>query len=54
MTPAYCKAFHAASNRDPLGLKADNLPFHGTDIWTLYELSLAECERFAAGRCRSC
>ena len=26
-------------NRDPLGLKADNLPFHGTDIWTLYELS---------------
>ena len=26
-------------NRDPLGLKADNL---------------AECERFAAGRCRSC
>lgn len=40
-------------NRDPLGLKADNLPFHGTDIWTLYELS-AECERFAAGRCRSC
>lgn len=26
-------------NRDPLGLKADSLPFHGTDIWTLYELS---------------
>ncbi|WP_333854439.1 NADPH-dependent 7-cyano-7-deazaguanine reductase QueF [Leclercia sp.] len=26
-------------NRDPLGLKADNLPFHGGDIWTLYELS---------------
>ena len=26
-------------NRDPLGLKADNLPFHGTDIWTLNELS---------------
>lgn len=26
-------------NRDPLGLKADNLPFHGADIWTLYELS---------------
>lgn len=40
-------------NRDPLGLKADNLPFQGTDIWTLYELT-AECERFAAGRCRSC
>ncbi|WP_312997144.1 NADPH-dependent 7-cyano-7-deazaguanine reductase QueF [Leclercia sp.] len=26
-------------NRDPLGLKADNLPFHGGDIWTMYELS---------------
>lgn len=26
-------------NRDPLGLSADNLPFHGADIWTLYELS---------------
>ncbi len=26
-------------NRDPLGLYADNLPFHGGDIWTLYELS---------------
>ena len=26
-------------NRDPLGLKADALPFHGGDIWTLYELS---------------
>lgn len=26
-------------NRDPLGLKADSLPFHGGDIWTLYELS---------------
>lgn len=26
-------------NRDPLGLRADNLPFHGADIWTLYELS---------------
>ncbi|MEG1211052.1 MAG: NADPH-dependent 7-cyano-7-deazaguanine reductase QueF [Leclercia sp.] len=26
-------------NRDPLGLKADTLPFHGSDIWTLYELS---------------
>ncbi len=23
----------------PLGLTADNLPFHGADIWTLYELS---------------
>ncbi|WP_342322088.1 NADPH-dependent 7-cyano-7-deazaguanine reductase QueF [Kosakonia sp. BYX6] len=26
-------------NRDPLGLHADNLPFVGSDIWTLYELS---------------
>ena len=26
-------------NRDPLDLKADTLPFHGADIWTLYELS---------------
>ena len=26
-------------NRDPLGLHADALPFHGGDIWTLYELS---------------
>ncbi|MBJ3813810.1 NADPH-dependent 7-cyano-7-deazaguanine reductase QueF [Shimwellia pseudoproteus] len=26
-------------NRDPLGLHADALPFHGRDIWTLYELS---------------
>lgn len=26
-------------NREPLGLFPDNLPFHGADIWTLYELS---------------
>ncbi|WP_409159010.1 NADPH-dependent 7-cyano-7-deazaguanine reductase QueF [Pectobacterium sp. B2J-2] len=26
-------------NRDPLGVYPDNLPFHGADIWTLYELS---------------
>ncbi|WP_075183178.1 NADPH-dependent 7-cyano-7-deazaguanine reductase QueF [Pantoea sp. 1.19] len=26
-------------NRDPLGLDAAALPFHGRDIWTLYELS---------------
>lgn len=26
-------------NRDPLGLKAESLPFSGADIWTLYELS---------------
>lgn len=28
-----------ALNRDPLGLNAGSLPFHGADIWTLYELS---------------
>lgn len=26
-------------NREPLGLFPDSLPFHGADIWTLYELS---------------
>ncbi|GAA3581628.1 MAG: NADPH-dependent 7-cyano-7-deazaguanine reductase QueF [Gibbsiella quercinecans] len=26
-------------NREPLGLYPQNLPFHGADIWTLYELS---------------
>ncbi|MFW5405536.1 NADPH-dependent 7-cyano-7-deazaguanine reductase QueF [Pectobacterium carotovorum] len=26
-------------NRDPLGIYPDILPFHGADIWTLYELS---------------
>ncbi|VEA69727.1 NADPH-dependent 7-cyano-7-deazaguanine reductase [Serratia rubidaea] len=26
-------------NREPLGLYPDSLPFHGADIWTLYELS---------------
>ncbi|MDF2785173.1 MAG: queF [Pantoea eucrina] len=26
-------------NREPLDLFPDNLPFHGADIWTLYELS---------------
>lgn len=26
-------------NRDPLDIHADSLPFHGADIWTLYELS---------------
>ncbi|MEH2919672.1 NADPH-dependent 7-cyano-7-deazaguanine reductase QueF [Samsonia erythrinae] len=26
-------------NREPLGLHPDSLPFHGADIWTLYELS---------------
>ncbi|PQQ27144.1 NADPH-dependent 7-cyano-7-deazaguanine reductase QueF [Photorhabdus hindustanensis] len=26
-------------NREPLEIFPDNLPFHGADIWTLYELS---------------
>ncbi len=26
-------------NREPLGLTPTSLPFHGADIWTLYELS---------------
>lgn len=26
-------------NRDPLGIYANALPFHGADIWTLYEIS---------------
>lgn len=26
-------------NREPLGLYPQSLPFHGADIWTLYELS---------------
>ena len=33
------QAVPRALNRDPLGLQANSLPFHGADIWTLYELS---------------
>ncbi|AAM86697.1 NADPH-dependent 7-cyano-7-deazaguanine reductase QueF [Yersinia pestis] len=44
---AYCDYYDAtllqavprSMNREPLGLYPDNLPFHGADIWTLYELS---------------
>ncbi|MFV8797498.1 NADPH-dependent 7-cyano-7-deazaguanine reductase QueF [Yersinia sp. LJYL362] len=44
---AYCdhydvtllQAVPRSMNRKPLGLYPDNLPFHGADIWTLYELS---------------
>ncbi len=39
MTPRCCRACPRSLNRDPLGLHTDNLPFHGADIWTLYELS---------------
>ncbi|MBV7915550.1 NADPH-dependent 7-cyano-7-deazaguanine reductase QueF, partial [Yersinia pestis] len=45
---AYCYYYDAtllqavprSMNREQLGLYPDNLPFHGADIWTLYELSL--------------
>lgn len=37
--PALLQAVPRSLNRDALGLKAENLPFSGGDIWTLYELS---------------
>ena len=37
--PGLLQGVPRSLNRDPLDLKADNLPFHGADIWTLYELS---------------
>lgn len=33
------KAVPRSLNREPLGLFPDSLPFTGSDIWTLYELS---------------
>ncbi len=33
------QAVPRSMNREPLGLHAHRLPFHGADIWTLYELS---------------
>ena len=36
---ALLQAVPRSLNRDPLGLRDDSLPFHGADIWTLYELS---------------
>ncbi|CND58848.1 NADPH-dependent 7-cyano-7-deazaguanine reductase QueF [Yersinia alsatica] len=33
------QAVPRSMNREPLGLYPDNLPFHGADIWTMYELS---------------
>lgn len=46
-TTPYCDTYDASLlqpvprslNRSPLGLDASHLPFHGKDIWTLYELS---------------
>ncbi|WP_310606251.1 NADPH-dependent 7-cyano-7-deazaguanine reductase QueF [Buttiauxella brennerae] len=37
--PSLLQAVPRSLNRGPLGLQADNLPFSGGDIWTLYELS---------------
>lgn len=37
--PALLQAVPRSLNREPLGLYPTNLPFHGADIWTLYELS---------------
>jgi 7-cyano-7-deazaguanine reductase len=33
------QAVPRSMNREPLGLYPHSLPFHGADIWTLYELS---------------
>ncbi|PIJ49051.1 NADPH-dependent 7-cyano-7-deazaguanine reductase QueF [Erwinia sp. OLTSP20] len=37
--PTLLQAVPRAMKRDPLGIQALSLPFHGADIWTLYELS---------------
>ncbi|MBV4368831.1 NADPH-dependent 7-cyano-7-deazaguanine reductase QueF [Erwinia phyllosphaerae] len=37
--PSLLQAVPRSMNREPLGLFPDSLPFHGADIWTLYELS---------------
>ncbi|QLK88528.1 NADPH-dependent 7-cyano-7-deazaguanine reductase QueF [Arsenophonus endosymbiont of Aphis craccivora] len=37
--PHLLQAVPRCLNRQPLGLSSDRLPFHGADIWTLYELS---------------
>ncbi|AFP85181.1 7-cyano-7-deazaguanine reductase [secondary endosymbiont of Ctenarytaina eucalypti] len=37
--PALLKGIPRSLNRSSLGLQAKRLPFHGADIWTLYELS---------------
>lgn len=38
-TPELLQAVPRSLNRDDLQLQANPLPFHGQDIWTLYELS---------------
>ena len=37
--PQLLQAVPRSLNRDALNLRDDNLPFHGEDLWTLYELS---------------
>lgn len=37
--PELLQAVPRRLNRDNLALSADHLPFHGSDLWTLYELS---------------
>ncbi|CUX95782.1 NADPH-dependent 7-cyano-7-deazaguanine reductase [Candidatus Gullanella endobia] len=37
--PSLLQTVPRSFNRDSLGLKTTKLPFHGADIWTLYELS---------------
>ncbi|WP_067707525.1 NADPH-dependent 7-cyano-7-deazaguanine reductase QueF [Erwinia sp. ErVv1] len=37
--PGLLQGVPRSLNREPLALYPDNLPFHGADIWTLYELS---------------
>ncbi|MBE8597447.1 NADPH-dependent 7-cyano-7-deazaguanine reductase QueF [Xenorhabdus sp. BG5] len=37
--PTLLQAVPRSMNREPLRLFPDNLPFHGADIWTMYELS---------------
>ncbi|OKP02128.1 NADPH-dependent 7-cyano-7-deazaguanine reductase QueF [Xenorhabdus eapokensis] len=37
--PTLLQAVPRSMNREPLGLFPDSLPFHGADIWTMYELS---------------
>ena len=43
--PALLQGVPRSLNRDALHLHADNLPFRGADLWTLYELS--GCSRMA-------
>ncbi|EBS5740049.1 NADPH-dependent 7-cyano-7-deazaguanine reductase QueF, partial [Salmonella enterica subsp. enterica serovar Eastbourne] len=37
--PTLLQGVPRSLNRDALHLHADNLPFRGADLWTLYELS---------------